>query len=75
MLNKLPVEGPFKFRIIFSNLRFKLYPGHLPLPRRLGAAAGRQGVPLLPVQWLRESQQGRRGYSLQLPRRLLGGRD
>ena len=75
MLNKLPVEGPFKFRIIFSNLRFKLYPGHLPLPRRLGAAGGRPRLPLLPVQRIRESHEERRGCPLQLPRRGLGRRD
>ena len=64
-----------KLRILFGDLRFKLYPGHLPLPRRLGAAAGRPRLPLLPLQRVRESHEERRRCPLQLPRRRLGRGD
>ena len=55
--------------------RMQHYPGHQPLPRRLGAAAGREGMPLLPVQRPGAGLQRRRRRHLQLSRWILGGRD
>ena len=49
-------------------------PGHLPLPRRVGAARARGSLRLLPVLRVWASDQGGRWHPVRLPWRCLGHR-